>query len=1147
LYFSLLSLEIHGRYNFRNGLNFSPSLRVSLWIDSSTRASEDIHVLSNEQKILFFPLCDSNTRDYYLSVDLVDSASNIPIASGSKKFSFSKSSQEKKSILQSSNETKEISVPLLITDYFNKVKDMYPDMKNDLFATLSLSVSVISLFKKLSQHDLSTFSKNALNDELYNYRLVAPVCPLWKDIYRSFTTDGKNYRNAQKCYLSVDNLNLNKDILDLYSNRHILVRFTSKVSPSTQKKVQKSIFLGSIVDYEGNWLESCETEIDQNENYSIDIFVGSFNSSKHLSSSSEEKKRSEEKNSVFSSSSSLFDLHFICSGEINPSIVFSNHGEYTVDLYTQVTSSFTAVQSASSQRNSSKQSQVTKVKVGIISFTVKLEDGSPVFPENMSLTQLKTSKKHDDIQENNYKNVFEELDREISELFTEEKDAGKSHTPHSLSIHSSKEMQRKAIQLFGFLCLEISRLPYNPTNLSNALKYYLFQLEKILFYFISLSGYVSRLKKENSELPHEEEEETTPNGIPYEEIIWYFTVDNPNLVFPLIYSLNIYFQEWLASDIAQELLLLKQSSYKELLQTKIMKQYSSKTRMPPTGAADLQNFIQREIVDPFSNYSMINYLIILKKLILVFVILKELLTSPYVKQQMSLMTKLMSHRKQIEKIEIYQSDYLKEIAEDFLAIFIHYRSLLVNVFNSILTEKPEVEINDSSALEISDEQIKQQLYVVLDVNEGIFQLYDIIIAVTESNGDPFSPRPTSPQDNELMDYKSQPTIKYLNLQNIQKNDDFPEMVLEWLKILCAPGVRNDSSDSDQNIHSLYFSLLKQTLSEVFSLLYFMENNNTSENITSSSQSPLSPSSSALVQGMTLKIQNFISFLQNSFYFHLKESLAEEFQIYYLNELKTILHGIFVTIHYQIIEKKFYPITLKLSHALQRQFPEQQQKQKTNQMNNDKNYFQTLILNELSDIIRYYHDDEEERTSSAPAMGFHFFSQDQSTYQNLLAPRNIEKRHPHSSSHQYYSQERQPHQSGKKTTSTRRSIKGDSDEYRSGNEVEEERSHSLQFFQDFSGVFNILFQIYDFITHLELECRAIKNEKQHTESNLFSSFEILLLKLIFHFFWSEKLTNDINNSLDHYTFMKVQLQFIKGYSFLFSLLFFLFNRDYSTLI
>ena len=297
--------------------------------------------------------------------------------------------------------------------------------------------------------------------------------------------------------------------MDLYSNRHILVRFYSKRFQNG-KEIIKSIFLGSICQYDGNWLECCEIELDSNENYFIDISIGEYrkdrknitNSSKSSLSNSkyssfEDRKKNEE---LSSSSMKLFEFYPICSGEFSPSTILTT-GKYSIDLFTQLQSNNFQLMMANNTITTP--SMTTRVKVGLLTLSVKIFSFQPNFtaqivetvdsPTKKSIgekpslsprqpsTPAKLSDFKSSVTNTQERSIFDDIEKGLNELFSDPFQSSQHHHHTSssfsskndkkyMNINHSKKAQEKAIVLLGLLCSEIVRLPYHPDNLSKALK-----------------------------------------------------------------------------------------------------------------------------------------------------------------------------------------------------------------------------------------------------------------------------------------------------------------------------------------------------------------------------------------------------------------------------------------------------------------------------------------------------------------------------------------------------------------------------------------------------------------------------------------------------------------------------------------------------
>lgn len=210
---------------FRNLHNtqYSPFLRFSLWKDSSTKFSEDVTLASNEKKnkVFLFPVniqsLHDETLEYFLYIDVVDPVSNIPIATGTKKITISKTPSTS-ALLQTANDSNDISVQLFLNDNISKVEECFVGLQKSVFANLSIKLCTISLFQKITQPILTNLSAHSTthnpnnNHNSYEYHLIAPLPTRWKDVFDQVYLRGHHTAaiNNNRGYLLVEDVNLNK-------------------------------------------------------------------------------------------------------------------------------------------------------------------------------------------------------------------------------------------------------------------------------------------------------------------------------------------------------------------------------------------------------------------------------------------------------------------------------------------------------------------------------------------------------------------------------------------------------------------------------------------------------------------------------------------------------------------------------------------------------------------------------------------------------------------------------------------------------------------------------------------------------------------------------------------------------------------------
>lgn len=341
--------------------------------------------------------------------------------------------------------------------------------------------------------------------------------------------------------------------MDLYGERNLLVALSS--SSSTP-----SIFLGSVLRSEGNWLQSVEFDgISRSNsastlaaNFRIEVFTAF---------------------TVAATSSTMpkgLERHFICVGEVSPGTVWGP-GLLHIDLCTVVQ----PLPGSASER---------RIVVGGISVQISLPN-----PSN--------------------------LERDIATI-----------TDVRRLLNSPSKDKHSLIAALTVICKEVSATPFNPLTIptNNSWRHYLHCLDSILASLSSIPGLD-------------------------EEVV--DVLQHHSLLLAFLFLANVYFSEWLTTDVAQQILSLSSSQ-------------------SPSSATLHSDVLQQ-----------------LHKLRFLLEIVLRCLTSPP-----SVASYSATDRKKIEALEICDLQYLADVSGEFADILDRQQQRFYHFINTSTYLSEEVQL-----------------------------------------------------------------------------------------------------------------------------------------------------------------------------------------------------------------------------------------------------------------------------------------------------------------------------------------------------------------------------------------------------------------------------------------------------------------------
>jgi hypothetical protein len=890
-------------------------IKLSFWRNSSERISEDVIIDGKADPTLrsyILPLASNFTvhlaelYSCYLYVDIIDSRTSIPVASGSKRFTFvaSDSKNQKRSSVSEScqmrfySDTANITVPLSVSDNISNFSEWLSSLTTTL-PSFSIRCLTTTVLRRINLQDL-----NISRENLHRFELIS-VFPLNR-------TDGAEdfpslpHRDHRK-YVTVSDTNLNKDILDLYASQHILVTISSY--PTTDKAVtedvirERTVVLGSIHDYEGNWVESCEVIGREGDTYVVSVFIAEL-------SNANTKNATRILSDLDSIDMSLFDVHLICEGTLSPLALSDERREedffQSVELTTRVSSK---IMSTLTAFDSSSLFSVGWLTIKIISNISKDLPAGPSFSD-ISM-----------ILKNEKLNFIDDINSKMLSLFPVQ--------PDNLIQYDN------ALSLLSLICFDIARSPYNPMNISKSLKYYFHQLNKIFSYFISYSSYSSPL-----------------TIVPcIHRFISYF--DDSQLILSLLFTLNVYFQEWLTSNIAQQLLSLR--SLSSSLSSVDFNFYN----LASDTTSRFESFDQFYQIELASSSGSSPQFTELKKIIFLLSVVKHFLN-----EKKCLVKYSQNDWKKILKLEITDISYLQEISLDFLEILYNYRYYLLSVMFRYLENESEN----------SFYHIGNQLQIIREVSLLASELLDFI------SGNCFMLNPTfNPKEHGRRKF-------------CLPSDGSVEHFISFLSLSFERFNAPLSPIIEKNIDIL-FDIFIKSFYQIFLRFDYSRNNGDNERMMTSGGGESRSNHDELSSLMII-----LKFIQSHLVPFLSNLLLSDAGIFIIDkayEIIGMLHSVFRHLFNGLVGHDFLSSFPCFSNLMVADGDiDRSTENDTNESIDSKN---RIILFYLSELIKFYHRsfDDNSSTSSPTGKEFSLFF-DSSSLQPAKPKRN--SHHPiHSAS------------------------------------------------------------------------------------------------------------------------------------------------------
>jgi hypothetical protein len=886
-------------------------IKLSFWRNSSERISEDVIISGKEDLQLLsyiLPLASNSTLHLeelyacFLYVDVIDALTSIPVASGSKRFTFI--TRDKGKFLPAEScemrlysDEANVEVPLSVSDNIS----ISSDWSSANLPCISFHCFTRTVLKKINQSLLQDL--NTLNNNARGFSLIS-VFPFDQT---ALSEDVPALSSAGlRQYVTISDTNLNKDILDLYASQHILIALSSYPSANraTTEFVnpKRTVILGSIHDYEGFWIECCELVGEEDDSYVVSAFTTEL-------SRTNAKNASPLSSDFDTSDMSLFDVHVICEGNLSP-FGMNDAGRdedcfQSVELKARVSSkpitSMVAFDASPS------------FSVGWL--TIKFI--SPTLPVTSAFSDVSLKFK------NAKMNFIEDINSKMPSLFPVQ--------PNNLIQYDS------ALCVLSLICYDIARSPYNPMNLSKSSKYYFHQLDKILSYFISFSS-------------------SSLTVVPYIQRFFAYFCDS-DLILSLLFSLNVYFQEWLTSSIAQQVLSLRS------LSSSSSTDFDNLTSETISRFSSFDQFYYNELASPNES----NQFSELKKIVFLLSVVKHFLNRKECLSKYS-----QNDWKKISKLEFADISYLQEISLDFLEIVYSYRYYLLSVMLHYLE-------NDSDS---SFCHIRRQLEIFREVSLLTSELLDFINERAFILNPKFNPKENTgrkfslPKDNSVDLLFSFLSLSFERLSGpvssvVERNLDI--LYDLFIKSFYQMFLRFDSNRNDHGIEITISSRVDESrpcnhdeLTSLATMLNFM-------------QSHLVPLLSSFLT--SAPDDGYIFIIDKSY------------------ELIGILHSVFSYLFSGLVSHEFLTPFSCFSNIVAVgglvKFENEEKEESVDGKNR-------IILFYLSELIKFYHHSFDEGSSSSPtAKEFSLFF-DSNSLQPVKANRNAHHPiHSSSSSEQHY--------------------------------------------------------------------------------------------------------------------------------------------------